>query len=98
MYRLSANEIARKQRNEDLYGCGDVCVMCGKPVKKRDFNEHKWLHMCPDGSLVDDKHDPITGFDECAEMGYFEVGSTCYKHFLKNAVEMTKEEILEQCS
>ena len=53
--------------------------------------------MMPDGSLVDDATDPITEIDQCAEMGYFEVGSACYKKFLKNAAEMSKDEILENC-
>lgn len=93
-YQLSKEDIIRKEKNEEKYGCGWVCCICGKPIDKH--KEYHMLHMCPDGTLVDDIHDPITDFDECAEMGYFEVGSTCYKKFLKNAKEMTKEEIIKQ--
>ena len=94
-YQLTREDIIRKERNEDLYGCGDVCCICGKPIE--GHKKYHMLHMMPDGTLVDDINDQITEIDPCAEMGYFEVGSTCYKKFLQNATEMTKEEILEKC-
>lgn len=88
-YRLSKQDIERKELNECKYGCSDVCAICGKPIKKNGY----MLHMMPDGMLVDDPHEEIK-FDICTEMGYFEVGSTCYKNFQKKAVEMTKEQII----
>lgn len=94
-YQLTREDIIRKERNEDLYGGDVVCCVCGKPIE--DHKKCKMLHMMPDGTLVDDEQDQITEIDPCAEMGYFEVGSSCYKKFLKNAIEMTKEEILEKC-
>lgn len=91
VYQLTAQDIVKKEANELKYGCGDVCAICGKPMSS---HERIWLHMMPDGSLVDDPNEELT-FNDGSEMGYFEVGSGCYKtKFLKRAVEMTKEEII----
>lgn len=93
--KLSIQDIARRERNEELFGGDYNCIICGRPLSMHK-NLHS-LHMCPDGStLIDDTDEPIK-FDDCCDMGYFEVGNTCYKNFTERAVEMTKNEILEQC-
>lgn len=67
------------------------CCLCGRQLK----NEHgHMLHMMPDGTFVDDKDDPITEIDECAELGYWGVGADCYKKLKQNGNNETKEEIL----
>lgn len=89
-YRLTQQDIESIEANECRCGSGDVCAICGRPMKSKRI----WLHLMPDGMLVDDPNEEII-VEECAEMGYFEVGETCFKKkFLKNAIEMTKEEIL----
>lgn len=95
-YKLTLVEEDRKERNESRGG-EENCCMCGKPIAKEKAQGLHMLHMCPDGTLVDDRHDPIE-FEPTSEMGYFYVGDTCYKRFLKKAKEMSREEILEQCS
>ena len=95
-YKLTLVEEDRKERNESRGG-EENCCMCGKPITKENAQGLHMLHMCPDGILVDDRHDPIE-FEPTSEMGYFYVGDTCYKRFLKKAKEMSREEILEQCS
>ena len=69
------------------------CCLCGRKLKNE--REHM-LHMMPDGTFVDDKDDPITEIEGCAELGYWGVGADCYKRFLKTAKEETKEEILSR--
>lgn len=95
-YKLTLAEEERKERNESRGG-EENCCMCGKPIDKESTQRLHLLHMCPDGTLVDDRHEPIE-FEPTSEMGYFYIGDTCYKRFLKKAKEMSREEILEQCS
>ena len=67
------------------------CCLCGRKLK----NEHNYmLHLMPDGTLVDDKDDPITEIPDCAELGYWGCGATCYINFIADAKDETKEEIL----
>lgn len=92
--KLTIQDIARRQRNEDLFGGEDNCIICGRPLSMH--KNLRSLHMCPDGTLVDDIDNPIQ-FEDCCEMGYFDVGQTCYNNFKERAVEMTREEIIEKC-
>lgn len=76
-----------------IHGDGNnPCVMCGKEIKEN--GKFYYLHMCPDGTLIDDQDDPIEFEPQC-EMGYFPVGMSCYKRFLKQAKDVTKEYALE---
>lgn len=95
-YQLTTAEEMRKEANESRFGY-DHCCICGKPIDKESVKTLHMLHMCPDGTLVDDIHDPIE-FDPASELGYWYIGCACYKRFLKKAKEMSREEILEQCS
>lgn len=95
-YQLTEAEEERKERNE-ARGGEENCCMCGKPIDKENAQRLHMLHLCPDGTLVDDIHDPIE-FEPTSELGYWYIGCACYKRFLKKAKEMSREEILEQCS
>ncbi len=69
------------------------CLLCGKTLK----DEHRiMLHLMPDGTFVDDKDDPIE-VEPCAELGYWGIGSDCYRKFLRRAKDMTKDEIIANC-
>ena len=81
--------VPKKDFTDEMANGG--CCLCGRKLK----DEYKlMLHMMPDGTFVDDKEDPITEIEDCAELGYWGVGADCYTRFLKTAKEETKEEIL----
>lgn len=81
-------EIKRDERLDDAGMCG--CCLCGKAIK--DVQTKLMLHWLPNGAFVDDKDNPIE-VEPCADLGYWEVGKTCYSRFLRTAQNKTKEEI-----
>lgn len=58
------------------YSKGYPCVICGRPVK--DTVNIKMLRLVCGGDYITDSEDD---FED--DLGWFPVGNTCYKRFLK---------------
>lgn len=95
---VSLEKISTPNRKEvtDFYGYGgekngreyECCLCCGKPVYL-DKNP-KMLHLFTNGMLTD--YDGCLGKDK--DQGWFYVGNSCYRKFLK----MKKEDTIENIS
>ena len=82
---INLDEIRPKQYdfNIERYGVGG-CVICGKPLSKRDMETGKYVHMLPNGDITDSRE--LDGrIPENRDLGWWQVGCTCYKNFLKAA-------------
>lgn len=74
------------ESNIDRYGEGDTCIICGRPLNDRDLTSGKWLHFLPNGDVTDSQE--LDGvIKDNWDLGWFQVGCTCYKNFLKAAEE-----------
>ena len=80
-------------KNCDRWG-DDGCIICGRPLNEKDMKEGKFLHLMTTGDLTDSQ----VVEDGCSiDQGWFQVGCTCYKNFLKAAsvkpVKVWKQEV-----
>ena len=92
---ISLDEIRSKQykSNIERYGVAG-CIICGRPLSERDMQNGKFLHLMTTGDLTDSQ----VVEDGCSiDQGWFQVGCTCYKNFLKAAsvkpVKVWKQEV-----
>ena len=81
------------ESNIERYGQGG-CIICGRPLSERDMQNGKFLHLMTTGDLTDSQ----VVEDGCSiDQGWFQVGCTCYKNFLKAAsvkpVKVWKQEV-----
>lgn len=74
-----ANYEANAARN----GYMDTCLICGRKLKPTDKN---MVHYLPNGDITDEQLDFIPA---CEELGWWEVGNTCYKTFQRLAHSVT---------
>ena len=58
------------------YDKGEPCLICGKVVKKT--SNIKMLRLVCGGKYITDNEGAFEG-----DMGWYPVGNTCYKRFLK---------------
>lgn len=73
------------ERNEERYRCdGECCIICGKPLKNSDIAAGHWVHWLPNGDITDSQ-ELIGVIPDCAELGWWQIGNTCYRNFLKAA-------------
>ena len=82
---INLDEIRPKQyeSNIERYGA-DGCIICGRPLSERDMQNGKFVHMLPNGDITDSQE--LDGMIPCNEdLGWWQVGCTCYKNFLKAA-------------
>ena len=82
---INLDEIRPKQyeSNIERYGI-DGCIICGRPLSKRDMENGKFVHMLPNGDITDSQ-DLDGRIPETHELGWWQVGCTCYKNFLRAA-------------
>ena len=68
----------------------DCCLICNKPLKERDFANGKghYLHWLPDGTVTDTEVPVKAGW----ELGWWQVGCSCYKRFKQIATKATVEQ------
>ena len=82
---INLDEVRPKQyeSNIERYGVGG-CIICGRPLSERDMNDGKFVHMLPNGDITDSQE--LDGkIPENHDLGWWQVGCTCYKNFLKAA-------------
>lgn len=88
---VELEKIRAKDYDEQEYeNCGSKdspCVICGKTIKNyMTAKRVKWLRMYGGGNyLTDDEKTPDGQLD--GDMGWFPVGTTCYKKFLEMGSE-----------
>lgn len=87
------------EKAERLHGCGELCPLCGKYLKNYDqlFDEGKIIHMFEGGEYITDQdwndfkgHEDELNNDP-AEMGWFPVGTDCYRRFKKAMAKAHKD-------
>lgn len=91
----SIRDLKRYDANCDRYG-DDGCIICGMPMKDRDLQEGKWVHLFTNGDISDYPQDLTneqggTRLDQ----GFFQVGCTCYRKFIRMAHEVNAEEYFQ---
>ena len=82
---INLDEVRPRQyeSNIERYGEGG-CVICGRPLSERDMENGKFVHMLPNGDITDSQE--LDGkIPENHDLGWWQVGCTCYKNFLKAA-------------
>lgn len=73
------------EANCEIYGDGG-CIICGRPLNDRDMNAGHFLHWLPNGDVTDSTE--LDGIiPDSHDLGWWQVGNTCYKNFLKAAYE-----------
>ena len=85
---INLNEIRPNQyeRNIERYG-EDGCLICGKPMTEKDWQACKKVHYLPNGDITDSM--ALEGvIPESMDLGWWMVGCTCYKNFLKASREV----------
>lgn len=83
---INLDNIRSKQYeiNVENYGeCG--CLICGRPMTARDIQKGYFLHLLPNGDVTDSRES--LNIPDNEELGWWQVGCTCYKNFLKAAEE-----------
>lgn len=81
-----------RDENEDWSQCHggklghNICLCCGKIIK--NLNNRKSLRLIEGGSYLTEYEGEL---DEDFDMGWWYVGSACYKKFLKNRKEIEVE-------
>lgn len=78
--------------NIDRYGEGDdICLICGKPLSNKDIQSGNWVHFLPNGDITDSKE--LDGIiPDSHDLGWWQVGNTCYRNFMKAATETPVKE------
>lgn len=92
---IDIEEIRPKQYEANIERYGESgCIICGKPLNDREYIQGDcWLHWLPNGEVTDS--DELDGkIPDCADLGWWQIGRTCYKHFLKAAHEKPAREWL----
>lgn len=82
------------ESNIDRYG-EDGCIICGRPMNDRDINAGYWVHMLPNGDITD-SHELDGVIPDYADLGWWQVGCTCYRNFMKAANEVPVKEWRKQ--
>ena len=95
---IGLNEIrpANYFENYDRYGC-DGCIICGKPMK--EGSDDYWVHLTIVGDICEDSgeiKDQANGERDEIAQGWFQVGKTCYKKFLRSARVMSADEYIDK--
>ena len=82
---INLDEIRPKQYESNIERYGqDGCIICGRPLSERDMENGKFVHMLPNGDITDSQE--LDGkIPENHDLGWWQVGCTCYKNFLKAA-------------
>lgn len=82
---INLDEIRPKQYKSNIERYGeDGCIICGRPLSERDMENGKFVHMLPNGDITDSQE--LDGkIPDNADLGWWQVGCTCYKNFLKAA-------------
>lgn len=82
---INLDEIRPKQYESNIERYGeDGCIICGRPLSERDMQNGKFVHMLPNGDITDSQELDGKIPDNC-DLGWWQVGCTCYKNFLKAA-------------
>lgn len=84
---INLDEIRPKQYEQNIERHGESgCIICGRPLSKKDMEHGKYVHLLPNGDITDSMEldGKIPGNED---LGWFPVGCTCHKHFLKAAQE-----------
>ena len=82
---INLYEIRPKQyeSNIERYGVGG-CIICGRPLSKRDLENGKFVHWLPNGDITDSQE--LDGkIPDNHDLGWWQVGCSCFKNFLKAA-------------
>lgn len=82
---INLDEIRPKQYESNIERYGeDGCIICGRPLSERDMQNGKFVHMLPNGDITDSQE--LDGkIPDNYDLGWWQVGCTCYKNFLKAA-------------